>query len=130
MKFLAEDDKLTVSFEGLEIFWAFRRRLVIPRAAITSLNWMPQFSYQGNRFFRLGGVGLPGLLYAGNFRAVGGDWYFLYVSRPRGIHWLSGGPFTALNTLDIVTQDYRYGRIMISCRPDIGAGLMNWFKNI
>lgn len=128
MKFLAEDDTVTITFEGWEIIWCLRRKLVIPRAAITSLTWTPEFMYTGERFFRLGGTGAPGLLYAGNFRSSSG-WYFLFVRRPKGRNWLTGGGFRAPEILDITTQDYKYERLMLSCQPDIGASLMNWFRN-
>lgn len=126
MKFLAEDDKLTIQLEGLEVLWGFRRRLVIPRPAITSLKWTPQFAYTGNRFFRAGGTSLPGLLYAGTFRSATA-WYFLFVRRPKGRNWLTGGSFTVPDVLDITTRGYAYERLMLSCQPDVGASLVAWF---
>lgn len=126
MRFVAEDDALIIKLQGAEVLWGLRRKIVIPRDKITSLAWTPQFSYEGERFFRLGGTGAPGLLYAGNFRSAEG-WYFLYVQKPKGPNWLTGGTFTAPDILDIGTQDFKYKRIMLSCRPDIGASLINWW---
>jgi hypothetical protein len=128
MKFLAEDDRLIITLEGWEVVWSLRRTLVIPRTAIVSLAWTPEFTYTGERFFRLGGTGAPGMLYAGNFRG-GSGWYFLFVRRPKGRNWLTGGSFKAPDILDITTQGYTYGRLLLSCRPDIGVSLMNWFKH-
>lgn len=128
MKFLADDDGLTIRLEGMEVLWSLRRKIVVPRQKIVSLAWTAQFAYAGERFFRTGGTGAPGLLYAGNYRSAEG-WYFLYVHKPKGPHWLTGGVFNAPDILDITTQDFTYKRIMLSCQPDIGASLMNWFSN-
>lgn len=128
MKFKADDDKLTITFDLGEMVWALRRRLIIPRSSITSMDWTPQFNYEGQRFFRIGGTNLPGLLYAGNFYSAAG-WYFLYLVRPRSRSLMAGGIFSAPNVLDIATQDFRYKRIMLTCREDIGVSLINWWHN-
>ncbi|MEO6761218.1 MAG: hypothetical protein ABI220_02460 [Candidatus Saccharimonadales bacterium] len=124
MKFIAENNQLTIKLEGIEVFWGLRRKIVIPRRKIASLAWTPQFSYTGKSIWRFGGTGAPRLLYAGNFRS-GGDWYFLYISRPKGS--TSSGQLAAENILDINATDFRYRRILLSCQPDIAASLMNWW---
>ena len=124
MKFIAEVNQLTIKLEGMEIIWGLRRKIIIPRRKIASLAWTPQFNYTGKSIWRLGGTGAPRLLYAGNYRSAD-SWYFLYVRRPMG--WISNGKFAAQNMLDISTTDFRYQRIWLSCQPDIGVSLMNWW---
>lgn len=127
MKFITDKGDLTIELEGFERLWALRRKLVIPRRAITSLAWQAHFNYEGQRFFRAGGTGAPGLLFAGNFWSSSG-WYFLYVRRPKGAHWLTGGGFTAPNILNITTEGYTYKRLMLTCEPDVSTSLIKWWR--
>jgi len=129
MKFIAEYDALTIQLEGMEIVASLRRKIVIPRDKITNLTWQPQYVYEGRRVIRLGGVALPRTIFAGNFWGSVG-WYFLYVHNPKGARWLRGAAFSADNVLDIATNDYVYKRVILTCQPDIGASLLNWFKNV
>jgi hypothetical protein len=124
MKFIAEDDQLIVEFQGAEKFFAIKSRLIIPRESIVSLEWHPDFKFE-RRVIRLGGSDIPGVLYAGRYRG-GGESYFLYLIKPRGgLPWFSG-VFKSQNTLVIATQDYPYKQILLTCQPDIAAGLLNW----
>lgn len=123
MKFIAKDGALTIKLEGFEILAGLRRKLVIPRQKIVNLTWQPVFA-TNKREIRLGGTGLPGVLYAGNWWGRGG-WYFLYVQQPQG-YPLSGG-LSAPNVLRLQLTDYTYTEIWLTCQPDIGAGLMNWY---
>ena len=125
MKFIAEDDALTVKFQGTEVLLGLKRQLVIPRASITSLDWQPQFTFRG-KLWRVAGAGLPGLLYAGHFRAAG-DLYYLYLYQPVGVGWVNGA-VRAQNVLVITTQGYHYKQIFLTCNPDVGAGLLNWWQ--
>lgn len=127
MKFTADDDKLTITLEGWEVVWALRRTLVIPRAKMTSLEWLPQFTNTHGRLFRVG-TGLPGVIYAGSFKGAEG-WNFLYLRQVNGWPLFNNGRITAPNVLEIATTDYPYVRILVTCRPDIGASLANWWHN-
>lgn len=126
MKFLADDDKLTITLGGWEMVWALRRKLVIPRASIVSLEWKPQFVNERGRLFRVG-TGLPGVLYAGSFKGSEG-WNFLLLRQANGWPLFNGGRITAPNVLEIGTTDYPYVRILVTCREDIGISLVNWWK--
>jgi hypothetical protein len=125
MKFLAEADALIITLEGFEVFFGVKRRLVIPRSAITELHWQPDLVFT-QRIWRVLGAGIPGVLYAGHFRG-GGERYYLYLREPRGISW-AGVPVEARNVLVITTQDYPFKQILLTCEPDIGASLMNWWR--
>ena len=126
MNFVAEDDQLAIKLDAVETFFGLKRRLVIPRASITNLEWQPDFVFSG-RLWRVAGSGIPGVLYAGHFRA-NGAMYYLYLLRPIGVGWVNG-IVKAQNVLIITTQDYRYKQILVTCEPDIAAGLLNWWKH-
>lgn len=128
MKFLADDDKLTITLQGWEMVCALKRKLVIPRSAMTSLEWKQQFVNERGRLFRVG-TGFPGLLYAGSFKGVDG-WHFLYLRQASGWPLLANGRFSAPNVLEITTIDYPYVRILVTCREDIGADLVNWWRKM
>lgn len=124
MKIIAEGEALTIKLEGFEAVASLRRKIVIPRQHITNLTWQPVFT-TNQREIRLGGTGLPGLLYAGNWWGKGG-WYFLYLHRPQG-HPLAGG-LSAQNVLSLDLAEYPYKAIWLTCQPDIGASLLNWWE--
>lgn len=124
MKLIAEDNQLTIELEGLEILASLRHKIVIPKDKITSLVWQPLFSTR-ERELRLGGTGLPGVLYAGNWRG-GNDWYFLYIKKPKG--YPLAGNLAAENILTLELTDYKYREIWLTCQPDIGESLMAWWR--
>jgi hypothetical protein len=125
MKFLAEDDKLTITLEGAEMFWALKRRLVIPRSQIAELTWRPQYVLP-RRMLRLAGTDIPGLLWAGRFIG-GGQRFFLYVQRPVGVTW-SKNPQPMSNVLVVTLQGSRYTQVIMTCQPDIGPQLAAWWR--
>jgi hypothetical protein len=125
MKFVAEGDTLTITLEGGEMIMSLKRKLVIPRSAITQLDWSPTFALT-QQIWRLGGAMIPGVLAAGRFRG-GGDNYFLYMRQVRGLDM--SGTLRAPNILTISTHDFRYKHIVLTCNPEVGAGLVAWWKN-
>lgn len=124
MKFIAEDDLLTVKLQGMEMLLGFKRRLVIPRGDIINLEYQPDFVFRG-KLWRMAGSGIPGVLYAGHFRADGSN-YYLYLLRPVGVGWVNG-VVQAQSVLVITTQDYAYRQVLLTCDPDIAAGLLDWW---
>jgi hypothetical protein len=126
MKFDVAADHLTVTLQGMEIFFGLRRRLTIPRANIVNLEWQADSGLEG-RLWRLAGTDIPTVLYAGYFRG-NGQKYYLYLQNPRGLTWLST-PIITQNTLLITTWDFPYKQILLTCQPDIGASLVNWWRN-
>ena len=44
MQFIAEDDTLTIKLTGWEVFFGLKRKLVIPRGSITSVEWQEDFT--------------------------------------------------------------------------------------
>lgn len=127
MKLITDGDRLIISLQGMEIVWSLRKRLEIPRSSIQNLSWADDYIYHGNRFFRVGGTGVPGVLIAGNFVSRGKK-YFLYIKRPWATQWLFGKSFTAKNVLDIEVTNYRYDRIIITCDNTVAGAVTDWFK--
>ncbi|HWB39087.1 MAG TPA: hypothetical protein VG604_02480 [Candidatus Saccharimonadales bacterium] len=124
MKFLAEDDQLTVTLEGVEVFFALKRKLVIKRSDIVDLQWQPKFKLD-RRLWRIGGADIPRAVWAGRFIG-GGKRYFLYIRGPKGLTW-SPTPQDLQNILVITIQNSFYHEILLTCAPDIAASLLNWF---
>lgn len=125
MKFIADEDALTIKLQGIEIALGLKRRLVIPRVAITSLEWHEEYVF-APRVWRVGGAGIPGVIFAGHFRG-GGEKFYMYLQNPRGWNWTGAG-IISRNTLVITTQEFPYKQVLLSCQPDIGASLINWWQ--
>ena len=126
MKFLAENETLTITLEGWEIVNGLKRKIVINRGQIADLTWQTEFRFVGS-LFRVGGVGLPRVLYAGHFRA-NGNRAFLYLRQPKGMSWTPHGIITAPNVLAITTVNHRYSLILLNCDEQTGKGIANWWK--
>jgi hypothetical protein len=128
MKFNATDEALTITFEGWEVLLGLKRKLIIPKASITNLTWQPEFVHRGS-LFRVAGSGLPGVLYAGYFRA-NGERAYLYARNPRGMSWTADGMVTVPNALVISTENYYYPLVVVTSTPEIGERLVSWFRSI
>jgi hypothetical protein len=128
MKFLAEDDTLTITLDAVESFFALKHRLVIKRQDIVNLTWQPELTVNG-RLWRFGGTDIPGALYAGHFKG-GGQRYFLYIRNPRGGLTWTTNPLLFQNCLSITLKDRFHQQVLLTCDPDIGASLLNWYKGV
>lgn len=127
MKFLADDDGLTVCLEGAEMFFGLKRKLVLPRSKMVDLSWTPEYNF-ADLLLRIGGTGAPRLLFAGHFRDVDTrENLFLYLRLPKGLPLTRS--LSDANVLAVTMRDFPYAGIYVTCRPDIGASLMNWFKH-
>ena len=125
MRFITEDDALTIKLEGIEVFFGLKRRLILPRAKVVSVEWQPLYQFTG-RLWRVSGSGIPGLLYAGHFWAAG-SLYYLYLHQPLGVGWINGA-VRAPNVLVITMADYRYKQLLLTCNQDVAAGVINWWR--
>jgi hypothetical protein len=127
MKFVADQDQLIITFEGWEVVLGLKRKLIIPKSSITSLTWQAAFVHRGS-LFRVAGSGLPGVLYAGYYRANGKRAY-LFARKPRGLSWTADGIVTAPDALVITTEQYYYPLVVVSSTPEIGRRLTDWFRS-
>ncbi|MGH7196090.1 MAG: hypothetical protein ACREGA_04945 [Candidatus Saccharimonadales bacterium] len=126
MRFVANEDNLTIELKGWERLWALKMRLVLPRSEIENLEWTPEF-FDRDRALRLGGTGASKWLYAGRFRVVKThEWLFLYLRRPKGFTAIGG--FGAKNALIVTMKSGKYKQIIVNCQPDIGASLVAWWR--
>ncbi len=125
MKFLAEGDTLTITLEGMEVFWALKRRLSISRSQIIDLNWAAQYVLP-RRMLRIAGTDIPSVLWAGRFMG-GGVRSFLYVRRPIGVTW-GRNPQPMSNVLALQLRDHRYSWVILTCQPEIGSRLVDWWR--
>jgi hypothetical protein len=126
MHFIANEDSLVVKLQGWEVLLGLRRKIIIPRSSIISLTWQPEFRFQGS-MFRVGGTGLPTVLYAGHFRG-NGQRYYLYMHQPRGMSWTADGVITAPHILDIQTVDFRIARLLLTCNKETADKLIGWWQ--
>ena len=82
---------LIISLTGLDVVWALKRRLVINRADIVSVNVAPRKEVVSILRLRLYGSFVPGLLYAGTFNVSkktgmpGGSRAFMSMHRAKQV---------------------------------------------
>lgn len=121
MKFIAQDNQLTIKLEGWEQVWALKRRVQIPHFAIADMYYMDQpkmEDFQG--FWRLPGTSLPWRFLAGSFVRKGERefWYLHLGKRQPGM-------------LVVALKDdtLAYDRVRITCKPDIAQGVIGWWRD-
>lgn len=126
MKFIAEEDALTIKLQGMEMVFSLKRRLVLPRANMVELLWTPEYNFH-DLLLRLAGTGVPRVMYAGHFRDVDTkENVFLYLRLPKGLR--VNRTMSDANVLAVTMRDYPYGKVFVTCRPDIGQALVKWWK--
>jgi hypothetical protein len=126
MKFTGEQTQLVITLQGAEMLWALKRKLVLPRKDIVDLVWTSEFR-TSDLLLRIGGSNVPRLLLAGNFRdTTSRETLFLYLRRPQG--YTLARTIYDMNVLAITMRNYTYGEVLVSCDPETGASLMNWFS--
>jgi hypothetical protein len=125
VNFIADDDLLTIRLQGIEIFFGLKRSFAIPRSRIISLDWQEQFHF-AKKVWRTAGSSVIGIIYAGHFRGRE-QRYFFYLHNPHGLNWPGAG-ISAEHVLVVSLQDYPYSQIILSCNPDVAAGLVNWWQ--
>lgn len=126
MQFLLEDDTLTVFFEDMEQVWALKRKLVIPKINITNVLWQEGVQLPRTELgWRLGGTGLPGVLFAGRFVGHEGK-NFVYLLRPQG--WAKAVRVRQVLTIEL--KDYPYHRLFFTVnKPDIAEQIIGWWSS-
>lgn len=113
------DTSLLVALEGWEAAAALRRKLTVERDSITALRFHGSYQDPGGAL-RVGGTGLPRVVYAGHFRRQG-QREFWYVRKPRGF-----SRFRAENVLEIETTG-RFARVLLTTTPAEADSVIRWF---
>jgi hypothetical protein len=126
MKFIPSGEKLTILLEGAEIFFGFRREIVLSRENIESIEWHADYSF-GERIWRTGGADIPNVLYAGYFRGDGIK-YYLYLRSPKGVTW-SSSPVVTTNTLVIKTSGHQFDQILLTVPRDEADVVIKWWQS-
>jgi hypothetical protein len=126
MRFHMEDDSLAVIFEGAEQFWALKRRLVISKMDIAHAEWVEgELLPRHELGWRVGGTGLPGVLYAGRFAGSSGL-NFVYLQHPMR----EAGGVKLHHVLTLELRDNRYKRLLLTIdKPDIAERIIAWWSN-
>lgn len=117
MKFITGDAALTIRLEGMEQVWALRRSLQIKREQVWNMQWYSHLLMPKRELgWRIGGTGVPGLLYAGLFTGSKGK-SFVYLKRPRRL----GDGIKLSGLLMIELRHPLYKRILLSVADQAAA---------
>ena len=119
MNIVAHPDAIDIEMQGLEVFWALRKRLVIPRQVISSIEYIDRKPPQNFAwpFIKFPGSVLPKVVMAGTFVKPGEkDFWYLRV-RHEGM-------------ISIVTQpdSFKYDRVLLSCDVETANDIGHWWK--
>lgn len=121
MKFITEPDRLIIQLEGLERIWALKSRLVIPKAAISAVNFIPQepalSDFAG--YLRIPGTAWPGVFMAGTYRRRHHREFWYVRIRQPGLLTLAINP----------AASYEYDSVRITCAPEIAANVASWQRS-
>lgn len=115
---LTTNGSLTVSFEGIEKFAAFKREVVIDRSEVSAVRFHASYDDPG-KAWRVAGTGFPRRVYSGHFRRHGLAELW-YVRRPTGFN-----RWRAANLLEIETTGH-YARVLLSVTPEDGERIVAW----
>lgn len=116
MKFVFHDKSLELQLEGVEQFWALKRKIVIDASAITNVEWVAgTVNRQRLGGLRAPGTVLPGLFYAGSFYRRSG-WVFRYIKARKPGY------------LMITTNLRRYHNIRVTASQQQGLAVREWFN--
>jgi len=78
----ADDDRLTIEVRGWHQFWAFKRKLHVPRSAVRAVRRLPHDALRGMwKGWRVPGTHLPGVIVAGTY-FKDGERHFWDVRHP------------------------------------------------
>lgn len=121
MKLTSNQYGVRVELAGLDQKAAFRRSFDVPRDTITAMRFHAQYRDPG-KVWRVGGTGVPGWLYAGNFRRHGLR-EFWFLRRPSGVFKV-----TAKNVLEIETTG-TFARLLVTVPEGEATELIRWFRD-
>jgi hypothetical protein len=119
MKITAHPDGLVIEMQGIEVLWTLRKRLVIPRNVISSIEYIDQKPPQNFAlpFIKFPGTVWPRILMAGTFIKRGEkDFWYLRV-RHDGM-------------ISIMTKPgrFNYNRVLLSCDDQTANDIGRWWK--
>lgn len=118
MKYITEQNQLTVQLEGLEKLWALKSRLQIPAYTIADITFVNEGPNTKGRwsFLRFPGARIPGILLAGT-----------YTKRGERDFWYIHGKQKGILTITFKPETLNYDRALLSCSRDIAEHLAAWW---
>ena len=119
MKLVNHESQVTIQLEGIEQLWALKRRIQIPRYAISEINFEPDVpvlqDFSGH--LRMLGTALPWSFVAGTF-TKGDEREFWYVRlKQQGIM-----------TIELKPGTLNYDRVRVTCAEDMADTLTAWWR--
>lgn len=119
MKFKLEPSQLTIRLEGMEQFWALKRRLQIPVHAISDISFIDQEPAMQDFY---GHVRFPGTSVSWRFLAGS------YRRQGRREFWYVRLRQTGMITIILKPGTLHYSRIRLTCTPDIAEDILRWWQ--
>ena len=103
----ADDEHVTIEVRGLHQFWAFKRKIHVPRSAVRSVRKLPGDALKGMwKGWRVPGTHLPGVIVAGTY-FKDGERHFWDVRHPE-------------SAIEIELDGQRYNRLFVEVSdPDL-----------
>jgi hypothetical protein len=119
MKFVMQDNQLTIKLEGLEKVWALKRRLQIPHYAISEVDYIAQQpvmeDFKG--YFRFPGTTLPWTFLAGSYNGNGGrEFWYVHLKQ------------TGVLILTLKSGTTNYTKVRVTCTPEIAQSIADWWQ--
>jgi len=119
MRFIRQESQVTLQLEGMEQLWALKRRLQIPRFAISEINYEPDVpvlqDFEGR--LRMPGTMLPLSFAAGSFRK-GDEREFWYVRLKQ----------PGIMTIELKRDTLNYDRVRVTCDADTAQAITEWWR--
>lgn len=116
MKISTNDQQLTIKFEGFEIIWGLKSKIVLERDEITDIQWSPEMPDPKNFLGRrCPGTVIPGIFMAGSFtHQKRWEFWCMYLKRP--------------GTLTISSDSNRFKAIRLTADEPKAQTALEWWS--
>lgn len=119
MKFITQESQVTLQFEGGEQLWALKRRVQIPRYAISEINFEPDrpVLQDFGGYLRMVGTAWPWAFVAGTFiKHHERELWYVRLRQP------------GILTIELKPDVLKYDRIRVTCADDVAEALTAWWR--
>jgi hypothetical protein len=118
MRFITHNGELTIRLEGFDQLWALKRRILVPRQAISEVDFIPEQplmkDYWG--YWRLG-TAMPWVFLAGTYWRKGEkEFWFMRLRQP------------GLLVITFKEGATEYAKIRVSCSAEIAQDIADWWQ--
>jgi hypothetical protein len=120
MKFITQDDTLTIQLEGAERLWALKGRLQIPRFAVLDVDYNPEVPVLQD--------------FRGRLRFPGSNWFWQFMAGTYvrgGVRefWYLHMQNPGVLLIDIKPDTFSYQKIRLSCDPETAQAVADWWHH-